>query len=126
MIEINSAEAFKMLHQCKDLVIIDTRTEEEWINVGYPDVGDNILLLSSHLKPHMELNSNFIGDLTRIIEQKDRNLLFICRTSTRSTIAATLATQNGYKNCYIISDGFEGSTSGPGWKNLNLPFCYKI
>ncbi|MDX1916810.1 MAG: rhodanese-like domain-containing protein [Rickettsiaceae bacterium] len=123
--KLTSIELFDMLSKLSDYFIIDTRTEREWSEVGYPDVKDRVLLISSHLPPDMVPNTEFLNELKNKAANIDSNLFFICKTSGRSSIAAAAAESFGYKNCFVISDGFEGSNFGPGWKNNNLPFCYK-
>ncbi|NDB82587.1 MAG: hypothetical protein EB127_07575 [Alphaproteobacteria bacterium] len=122
---VDSTTAFNMLNKLNDSVIVDTRTEEEWINIGYPLLENKVFLISSHIKPDMSLSPEFIPKLKDNFKNQETGLFFICRTSGRATVAAHLAEEFGYQNCFIVSDGFEGSEAGPGWKNNNLPFCYK-
>ncbi|MDX2049882.1 MAG: rhodanese-like domain-containing protein [Rickettsiaceae bacterium] len=120
--DITSIQAYEILSKNDKAVLVDTRTEIEWSSVGTPVVGNQVLRISSHLAPYMDPNTDFITELNRRIKDLNRDVIFICRSSARSTIAATNAEKFGYKNCYVVIDGFEGAKSGPGWLNSNLPF----
>lgn len=51
-------------------------------------------------------------------------IFFLCRSGYRSFIAANFVANMGYKNCYNISDGFEGNNQDKGWKQNNLPWQF--
>jgi len=53
-------------------------------------------------------------------------IFFLCRSGYRSFIAANFIANIGYKNCYNISDGFEGNNRvlSKGWKQNNLPWQF--
>lgn len=119
---VSAIEAWEILTSDKDFILIDTRTEQEWSNIGTPDIGNKILRISSHLFPDMSANKDFIEILQKHVPDLNAKLIFMCRTNGRSTIASNLASKSGYNNCFILSDGFEGNEMGPGWKNSNLPY----
>jgi len=61
----------------------------------------------------------------------------MCRSGgTRGAPATKLLEGKGYKNVYVVTDGFEGGTVKKGekknwrikngWKNANLPWSYKL
>jgi rhodanese-related sulfurtransferase len=60
----------------------------------------------------------------------------MCRSGSRSASATNLLSENGYKNVYTVTDGYEGdkAKSGDmkgqrvvnGWKNSGLPWSYKL
>jgi len=122
VIGISSTYAYELLLSDTNSVLIDTRTEEEWSNIGYPKLEDGKLIkLSSHLKPDMRPNENFLELLEESIADENTKLIFMCRTNGRSTSAAALAEENGFENCYVVKDGFEGSNLGMGWLKNGLP-----
>lgn len=73
--------------------------------------------------PDMKRNENFKTALSDIVPDKSSTLLFLCKSGGRSQQAAIEMTALGYKNCYNISDGFEGSLDSKmiGWK-ATLPW----
>jgi rhodanese-related sulfurtransferase len=79
--------------------------------------------------PSMEVNKNFIEQLSSVTSDKTQKLAFLCKVGGRSYDAALTALGNGYENCYNIVGGFEGDLdeSGKrgninGWKAENLPW----
>jgi rhodanese-related sulfurtransferase len=64
------------------------------------------------------------------ILDKNSQIFFMCKTGGRSLDAAIFATEiGGYKNCFNITNGFEGDANENnqrgkinGWKALNLPW----
>jgi rhodanese-related sulfurtransferase len=68
--------------------------------------------------------------------RKNTPIIFICRSGSRSSKAATLATKLGYTQAYTVVDGFEGDRAKEGknkghrvvngWKNSGLPWDYKV
>jgi rhodanese-related sulfurtransferase len=83
----------------------------------------------------MTMNESFTDKLTSLIsesfpkQQPDQiNLLFLCRSGSRSFEAAMFMSDLGY-NCYNITNGFEGKVNDlghrgtiNGWKAENLPW----
>ena len=67
---------------------------------------------------------------------KNTPIIFMCRSGSRSSKAATLATKLGYTHAYTMVDGFEGDKAKEGadkgyrvvngWKNSGLPWSYKL
>jgi len=122
---ISSEKVKNFLETNSNSVVLDVRTEEEWNEVGKPDaesLNSKTFFISLLLGPERRKNENFIKDfLQKKISKKD-NILVICRSGVRSTAAAKLLQQEGYKNLVNISDGFEGNpATGDGWKKSNLP-----
>jgi len=131
----------------KPLIFIDVRTRAEVEFVGSP-------LLVDALIPYLQndftvwddkerryqktINADFAVELAQALRQKGLGqqaaLIFICRSGSRSSKAANLATKLGYTQVYTVVDGFEGdrvksgSVSGQrvlnGWKNSQLPWVY--
>ena len=118
---ILAKEAYEILQLNDNYIMVDVRTKEEWAAIGTPSV-KNIVRLSTHFRPDMSVNPDFIAQLDEKIQDKSKYLLFMCRTNGRSSYAAAQAVANGYANSLVVMDGFEGTEFGPGWKNSNLPF----
>ncbi|MBF6058227.1 MULTISPECIES: rhodanese-like domain-containing protein [Thiomicrorhabdus] len=147
---VNAVEAYEMMKKDSKVLLVDVRTPEEWQFVGHTEMAQ--IMIPSVIfqyngmdakKPRYKSvnNSNFISEL----EERAANLgadehstyFLMCRSgSSRAQPAAKMMAQYGYKNVYIVTDGFEGGTvkSGDkkgfrikdGWKNSGLPWTYHI
>ncbi len=103
-------------------VLLDVRTEEEWLSDGKPD-GEKILLKTHFLTIQFAdktFNENFIEDFKKLNIEKDYEILTMCMGGVRSQSTAELLTKEGY-NCVNISDGFLGNSENLGWKKSGLP-----
>ena len=135
---INSKEAFNLLREDKNAVLIDVRTKKEHLAVGIPD----LLSLGKETFIIEWKNSIFPGSGKRFLKEFNKNLrfdkegkyIFICRSGIRSNFAALTVEESffsgNYKsNCFNVEDGFEGHAQPlghpqkpTGWKNLGLPW----
>ena len=104
-------------------VLLDVRTDEEWNQDGKPD-GDKIGLkthfLTIQIGDERIFNENFIQEFKNLKINQDQEILTMCRSGSRSQIAAELLTKENY-TCSNISDGFLGNQENIGWKNCDLP-----
>ena len=120
-INIKAVEAFNFLSEKLESHLIDTRSDIEWESTGIPD-------LSSINKQTYLINwQPFLGQtffekykkfLLTSFNQKD-SLFFICRSGSRSLMAAKFAMNYGFKYCFNIYDGFHNENN-QNWKK-NLP-----
>ena len=120
-INIKAAEAFNFLSEKLESHLIDTRSDIEWESTGIPD-------LSSINKQTYLINwQPFLGQtffekykkfLLTSFNQKD-SLFFICRSGSRSLMAAKFAIEFGFKNSFNIYEGFYNEND-QNWKK-NLP-----
>jgi rhodanese-related sulfurtransferase len=129
---ITPSEAWKILEEQKDAVLIDVRTAAEWAWVGQVDLsalGKSHLCVEWVRFPGGVSNDDFVGEVSaKGIDQK-APILFLCRSGVRSQYAAIALTQAGYQACYNISGGFEGDADQHkhrgqtnGWKFEGLPW----
>jgi rhodanese-related sulfurtransferase len=118
-------DAWKILENDPDAILVDVRTEFEWQNVGKPGVTNMHQLLLNSLKiyPLMTFNENFIKILLKNTQNKSK-VFFLCRYGSRSSEAAKLAHLNGIDNCYNVIDGFDGNEHGAGWHGSKLPVVF--
>jgi len=129
---VTPATAWKILESRKDAILIDVRTRAEWSYVGLPDlesVGRKPALLEWQVFPSMQVNPEFVAQLSGGVADRGAPLLFLCRSGVRSAAAARAMTEAGYSNCFNVSDGFEGPPDGKarrgstaGWKASGLPW----
>ncbi len=125
-------EAWCLLNDDPDAVLVDVRTQAEWMFVGIPDLaaaGKEPVLAQWQVFPAMRENPNFADELAAKGVTSDKAVLFICRTVNRSPQAARAMTARGCSQCYVVSGGFEGPPDGDkhrgtrdGWKAAGLPW----
>lgn len=130
--DVTADEAWRLLNDDADAVLVDVRTQAEWMFVGIPDLGPagkEALLVQWQVFPAMSENPNFADELAAKGATPAKAALFICRTANRSPQAARAMTARGYPRCYVVSGGFEGPPDGDkhrgtrdGWKAAGLPW----
>jgi rhodanese-related sulfurtransferase len=129
--DITPEQAWKLLSQNPEAVLVDVRTDAEWRFVGVPDLaslGRDVVYIewnSADGKP----NENFVADLLEHVPAGgDRPVVFLCRSGNRSISAAEAATEAGIAPSYNVLDGFEGQLDsdrhrgGRGWRAIGLPW----
>ncbi len=118
-------EAFEVLQENPQALLIDVRTQAELGLVGHVPTALNI---EWAFYPGMVQNQDFAKQL---VEQVDKNqmLIFMCRTGGRSHNAAAVAVGLGYTQVYNMLEGFEGDANSlhqrtmiNGWKHAGLPW----
>jgi len=100
-------------------ILLDVRTKEEWDSVGKPD-GNKLDLKTYFLEIKRDSFFDFVKEFKKFNINQDNEILVICKSGERSQITAELLFRENYKTINI-SDGFEGSSEGEGWKNCGLP-----
>ena len=135
---INSKEAFDLLKEDENAVLIDVRTNKEHLEVGIPDlreIGKDTFKIEWRNSILPGSRKRFLYDFNKNLSHHDEaTYLFICRSGMRSKFAA-LTVEESFKSgnyngmCFNIEDGFEGheQPSGyqqnpTGWKKLGLPW----
>ena len=120
--QIKSSEIKSFLTDNKNVELLDVRTQSEWDNVGKPD-GEKLGLKTHFVtiirSPDPSANKDFIEKVKNVIDS-NKELLVICKAGSRSMMASQLLSQENIE-CINISDGFEGNSENPGWKNEGLP-----
>jgi rhodanese-related sulfurtransferase len=129
--DLTPAQAYDLLKQRPDAVLVDVRTRAEWSYVGTPDLselGRQVVLLEWVTFPDGAHNQNFVSQLGGSAP-KDSPVMFICRSGARSVWAAEAATAAGYSEAYNVLEGFEGPPDRDrhrgrtaGWKVAGLPW----
>ena len=123
-INIKAIDAFDFLSKKDDSHLIDTRSDMEWKSTGIPD-------LSSISKETNLINWGPILDQTFFEQYKNfllssfnqnDNLLFICRSGSRSLMAAQFAIKFGFENSFNIFEGFHNENDQNWKKNLPVKF----
>lgn len=131
--EVLCIEAYDMLNTVPDTYLIDVRTRPEYQFVGHP--------LNAYLFPYffyspefgkqndqygyrMNLkNKAFLEEISKAFKKTD-TLLLLCSDGSRSLQAAKEMAGAGFKNLYIVEDGFEGPEF-PAFKDGNQNKYYR-
>jgi len=129
--DITPEEAWKLLADDPDAVLVDCRTEAEWRFVGVPDVSSlqRDVVYVEWNRTDGTHNPGFVEDLKSAgVAAAERPVVFLCRSGNRSIGAAEAATEAGIAPSYNVLDGFEGNLDsdghrgGTGWKAIGLPW----
>ena len=123
-INIKATDAFDFLSKKDNSHLIDTRSDIEWKSTGIPDLSSinketNLINWGPVLdQTFFEQYKNF---LLSSFNQND-NLLFICRSGSRSLMAAQFAIKFGFENSFNIFEGFYNENDQNWKKNLPVKF----
>jgi len=131
--DLKPTDAWKLLAEDKKAQLVDVRTRPEWMFVGVPELstlGKRALLQSWQTFPAMDVDANFAAAIAQQIPDRDAPILFLCRSGARSRAAASAMTEQGYRKCYNVAEGFEGNLDTErhrgrvgGWKAAGLPWA---
>jgi rhodanese-related sulfurtransferase len=129
--DITPEEAWKLLSENPEAVLVDVRTDAEWRFVGVPDLsglGRDVVYIEWNSVSGTR-NESFVADLLEQVPPRaDRPVVFLCRSGNRSIGAAEAATEAGIAPSYNVVDGFEGHLDdvghrgGTGWRAIGLPW----
>lgn len=141
VLPINPSDAFELLKNNPDSVLVDVRTFEEFDSIGVAnpaEFNNRMILLPWQLMPSMEVNESFEDQLEAETQKlfgdkaKEAKIIFMCRSGARSYQAANHSLMNGYQHCYNLNNGFEGDVNDSGqrgqvngWKASSLPWGQK-
>ena len=129
--DITPEEAWKLLVDNPEAVLVDCRTDAEWRFVGVPDLSslERDVVYVEWNKSDGKHNDGFVADLVAAgVLPGGRPVVFLCRSGNRSIGAAKAATEAGIAPSYNVLDGFEGDIDedghrgGTGWKAVGLPW----
>ena len=123
-INIKATDAFDFLSKKVDSHLIDTRSDIEWKSTGIPDL--SLINKETNLINWGPVLDQFFFEQYKIFllttfNQND-NLLFICRSGSRSLMAAQFAIKFGFENSFNIYEGFYNENDQNWKKNLPIKF----
>jgi len=118
-------QAYEVLRTEPDAVLIDCRSETEYLFVGHPIGAVHVAWQDG---PDWGINPDFVRQVGAETDPS-RPVVLICRSGTRSTEAGRMLEQAGYTKVYNVLEGFEGhrdennhrGTTG-GWRFHGLPW----
>jgi rhodanese-related sulfurtransferase len=128
MIEnLNSQQAWDVLQQNTDAVLVDVRTKVEHAFVGHPSGAIHIAWKEA---PDWQVNSKFVAQVEKLVPDKNAPVLLLCRSGQRSLDAAKALEEAGFQRLINIADGFEGPLDQHnhrgnlgGWRFNGLPWA---
>ena len=130
--DLTPTDAFRLLADDPQAVLVDVRTRAEWAYVGLPDLtglGKEVHRVEWVSFPDGVPNARFLDELAERGVNPDGAVVFLCRSGVRSVAAAEAATEAGYQRAYNVSEGFEGPLddaghrgAATGWKAAGLPW----
>lgn len=129
--DITPEEAWKVLVDNPEAVLVDCRTEAEWRFVGVPDTSSlqRDVVYVEWNRTDGTHNDGFVDDLVASgLMPGERPVVFLCRSGNRSIGAAEAATAAGILPSFNVLDGFEGNVDADGhrgttgWKAVGLPW----
>ena len=135
----------------KGVALFDVRTRAEAMYVGMATDVDALVPFVEHQEfmvdwdekrtmYKLDPNQDFVPEFERRMKQlglgKDAPVVLICRSGDRSSKAADRLQAAGYTKVYSVTEGFEGDRASDGakkgqrvvngWKNIDLPWSYKL
>ena len=126
MLDMHPAKAYELLWSQKDAILIDVRSEVEYLFVGHAETAIHI---PWYQEPGWEINQNFIEQIQEAVGHHARPIVFICRNGNRSKEAGRVAEQHGFTQIINVLHGFEGDLDASnrrsllnGWRYEGLPW----
>lgn len=149
---VDSREAYQMKtgESGAEVLFVDVRDPIEIMFTGFTDVVDvNVPYMASNRQKWndkknvyaMEVNPAFEAQIAKALADrklsKDSPVVLMCRSGgERGAPSAKMLEGKGYKQVYVVTDGFEGDTVKDGdkknwrlvngWKNSGLPWGYTL
>ncbi len=127
-------QAYQLLEDDPRAVLIDVRSEMEFLFVGHPVGAVHIPWID---EPDWKVNPDFVKEVRRVLlggavcveDVGCAPVVLICRSGKRSLRAGEQLIEDGFTNVYNVAEGFEGeldeshqrSTIG-GWRYHGLPW----
>ncbi|WCE92818.1 rhodanese-like domain-containing protein [Acidithiobacillus ferriphilus] len=125
VIHLAARDAFNFLQEHSQAVLVDVRSEMEFLFVGHPK---EALSIPWRDAPDWEINPDFLARVRRATSL-NRPTLLICRSGQRSLEAGLFLRASGFSAVYNVTHGFEGDlndqhcrSSLNGWRFDGLPW----
>lgn len=130
---VTPKEAAEALQQNTSAVLVDVRSQMEFLMIGHPVGAINVAWID---EPNWDINPNFVTEVRRILlgrvsgrEAGNVPIVLLCRSDNRSRDAAKALYDAGLRDIFVIKDGFEGPLNDQhqrgslaGWRFENLPW----
>ncbi len=137
VISINPPDAWQLLKDNTKAVLIDIRSEMEYLFIGHPKGAIHIPWID---EPDWKINPRFAADVRKVMlggvvyDPEDSQIdaipvLLICRSGRRSLEAGKVLVKDGFTKVYNVIEGFEGQldenhhrSTLAGWRFHGLPW----
>jgi rhodanese-related sulfurtransferase len=137
VISITPQDAWQMLQDNPKSVLVDIRSEMEYLFIGHPKGAVHIPWID---EPDWKVNPRFAAEVRKVMlggvvydpEDSDVEavpILLICRSGRRSLEAGKTLAKEGFTKIYNILEGFEGPLDANhhrsalgGWRFHGLPW----
>ena len=128
MEHLDPRQAAAFLKENPDALLIDCRSEMEYLFVGHP-VG--ALHVAWNDGPDWEVNPHFVGQVKKLAgtDHAMRPIVLICRSGNRSLDAGRALEEAGFTQVWNVLKGFEGDldethhrNAKNGWRHDGLPW----
>lgn len=127
MIEnLNPQQAWELLQQNPNAVLVDVRTKIEHGFVGHPIGAVHIPWKEA---PDWQVNPAFVAEVEKHVADKNAPVFLLCRSGQRSLDAGKALEEAGFQRPINIVDGFEGPLDPHnhrgnlgGWRFSGLPW----
>jgi rhodanese-related sulfurtransferase len=131
---INPQQAFELLRDEPRAVLIDVRSNMEFLFIGHPIGAINVAWID---EPDWKINPHFAAEVRKVLlggiacheDEGCAPVVLICRSGKRSLDAGELLVKEGFKEVYNVAEGFEGElddehhrSSLGGWRHHGLPW----
>ena len=131
---LSPGDAWQLMQDDPRVVIIDVRSDMEFLFVGHPKGAIHIPWIDY---PDWKLNENFITEVRKLVlggichgsPNSGAPVLLICRSGKRSLEAGNLLIKEGFCDVYNVEEGFEGEldenhhrSTLAGWRFHGLPW----
>jgi rhodanese-related sulfurtransferase len=127
MRSLDPRAAWTLLQQNPEAVLVDCRTEIEFMYVGHPVGAEHVAWQEG---PDWEIDPEFVDKVKRLVRNDlTRPVLLICRSGHRSACAGDALEQAGFSSVINVVEGFEGPLDENyhrgelgGWRCRGLPW----
>jgi rhodanese-related sulfurtransferase len=126
---LNPKEAYKLLQEHPNAVLIDVRSHMEYLFVGHPAGAIHIPWID---EPDWKQNPHFLTQVRQTMlggASGAAPVVLICRSGVRSLEAGKALIEAGVKDVYNVAEGFEGQMDEKhhrsalgGWRYHGLPW----
>ena len=127
MRSLDPRAAWTLLQQNPKAVLVDCRTEIEFMYVGHPVGAEHVAWQEG---PDWEIDPEFVDKVKRLVRNDlTRPVLLICRSGHRSACAGDALERAGFSSVINVVEGFEGPLDENyhrgklgGWRCRGLPW----
>ena len=127
-------QAYQLLHDDPRAVLIDIRSNMEFLFVGHPKGAVHVPWID---EPDWEVNPHFVTEVRQVMlggvvcegQEGCAPVILICRSGKRSLDAGKKLLEAGLKEIYHVDEGFEGELDDDhhrsavgGWRFNGLPW----